>query len=350
MVGGMDFDRIAQDLLVALRGHRSQVAWSRRLGYRSNVAYAWESGNRSPTAAEALRAAGRAGVDLPAALTRFYGRRPPWLDELDPASPAAVARLLDDLRGSASITDLARRSGQSRYSLSRWLGGQTQPRLADFLCLVEAASVRLVDLLAVLVDPATLPSMAALWARVEARRRGAHELPWTQAVLRALELDTYRALPAHVPGWIAGRLGLPREEEDRCLAFLAETGQITWKQDHYQVEALAVDTRRQPDVGQRLKAHWTRVAADRIDRSAGGQFSYNVFTVSDADFERIRALHLAYFDALRAIVAESQPGERVAVANVQLFALDAGPGGPPTPPITPPVTPPPAPPAARRDR
>jgi transcriptional regulator with XRE-family HTH domain len=322
MVAGMDFEVVARELLVALRGHRSQVAWSRRLGYRSNVAYAWESGSRSPTAAETLRAARRAGVDLAAALERFYGRAPPWLGELDPASPEAVARLLEDLRGSTSIADLARRSGLSRYSLSRWLGGQTQPRLADFLCVVEAASVRLVDLVAVLVDPAQLPSLAGLWARVEARRRGAAEHPWTQAALRALELEDYRRLPSHVPGWIAARLGLGPDEEERCLRFLADTGQIVAVGGKWQVEALAVDTRRHPDLGRRLKAHWTRVAADRIEAGAPGQFSYNVFSVSEADFERIRELHLAYFHALRAIVAASQPGERVAVANVQLFALD----------------------------
>ena len=47
----LDFERLSRELLVALRGQRSQVQWSRRLGYRSNVAYAWESGRRWPNAA-----------------------------------------------------------------------------------------------------------------------------------------------------------------------------------------------------------------------------------------------------------------------------------------------------------
>ena len=125
-------------------------------------------------------------------------------------------------------------------------------------------------------------------------------------------------IPAEPPA------GITPEEEERCLGFLLETGQVTRALDRYVVEALAVDTRRHPEIGRRLKAHWTRVAAERIEQDAPGQFSYNVFTVSQADFERIRELHLAYFHALRAIVAESQPGERVAVANVQLFTLDEG--------------------------
>ena len=85
---------------------------------------------------------------------------------------------------------------------------------------------------------------------------------------------------------------------------------------------MTVDTRRHPDVGRRLKAHWTGVAQERIERGAVGQFSYNVFTVSRDDLERIRELHLAYFHALRQIVSASESDEVVAVANVQLFPLE----------------------------
>ncbi|MBX2799574.1 MAG: DUF4423 domain-containing protein [Myxococcales bacterium] len=317
----MNYDRAAAQLLRALRGDRSQVQWSRWLGYRSNVAYAWESGRRWPTAAETLRAAMRSGVDLAQALTSFYGAPPPWLDSLDPTSPEAVARLIDDLRGKTTVSDLARRGGLSRYSVSRWLSGRTQPRLPDFLRVVEAASLRAVDLLATLVSPRDLPEISDLWDRLEARRHGAATHPWTQAVLRALELQDYLALPAHRPGWLAEHLGIDAQTEATCLSFLEETGQIRWQGTHFQPEQLAVDTRRHPSVGRQLKAHWTRVAAAHLDDAAPGQFSYNVFAVSRADFERIREMHLAYFHALRTVVGESEPSEVVAVANVQLFAL-----------------------------
>jgi hypothetical protein len=88
--------------------------------------------------------------------------------------------------------------------------------------------------------------------------------------------------------------------------------------------AAAVDTRRDPATSLRLKGHWAEVGLRRLEQGNPGQFSYNVFCVSDADLARLRALHRQYFQQLRAIVAESQPGERVVVANVQLFALDAG--------------------------
>jgi DNA-binding phage protein len=318
----LDYERIARQLLVALRGHRSQTAWSRRLGYRSNIAYPWESGRRYPTAAEALRAAGRAGVDVRAALTRFYGREPTWFADTDPVSAEGIGRLLQDLRGAAPIGDVARRAGVSRFGLTRWLRGQTQPRLPDFLRVVEAASVRVIDFVAVLVDPTAVPDLAPLWRRLEARRSGAGAHPWTQAVVRMLEIAAYQALPAHEPGWIAQRVGLTPVEEAECLAFLLETGEVSWTGTHYRHEPVTLDTRRQPEVGRQLKAHWTSVAERWIREGRTGQFSYNVFTVSRADLERLRQLHLAYFHDLRALIAESSPAEVVAVANVQLFAFE----------------------------
>ena len=165
----------------------------------------------------------------------------------------------------------------------------------------------------------TLPPEHSKWYVLQ----GADRYPWTQAILRALELSEYQAMAAHEPGWLASRLGISEAEEVRCLLFLRDTEQVRWTGTHYQGRSLAVDTRRHPHIGRRLKAHWYREAARRAQGGAQGQFSYNVFTCSRADLERIRQEHLRYFRALRAIVAESSPDEVVAVAGVQLFELSS---------------------------
>jgi hypothetical protein len=72
----LDYARISRDFLRALRGRRSQAGFSRRLGYRTNVAYVWESGRAAPTAATTLRAAERVGIDVRQALATFYRRTP----------------------------------------------------------------------------------------------------------------------------------------------------------------------------------------------------------------------------------------------------------------------------------
>lgn len=318
----MDHKQLAKEFLRSLRGKRSQVAWSRRLGYRSNVAYSWEKGRRWPTAAEAFRAAARNGTDLCAAMERFFGRGcPAWVYEENLAEPGAIGLLLDEMRGSTTIVELARRTGISRYAIARWLSGQTEPKLPDFFLLFETASTRLIDLVSVLADPELIPTVNEQVQLADMRRQGAYLLPWTQGVLRAIELETYAQLRAHEPGWIGRHLGIDMEMEAKCLSFLRETGQVSWTGSHYRGNTVAVDTRGRPEIGRRLKAHWSQEAIERIDAGAPGQFSYLVFSCSADDFERIRELHLKYFNTLRGLISESAPNEVVGVANVQLFDL-----------------------------
>src|SRR5687768_3769870 len=100
----MDWEIVAMQVLRRLRGERSQVAFSRRLGYRSNVAADWEVGRRFPSGTRALDAARRAGVDVEQAMARFH-----------PQAAAAwregLAAWLGALRGTTPRTDVAARAG-----------------------------------------------------------------------------------------------------------------------------------------------------------------------------------------------------------------------------------------------
>lgn len=317
----MDFEQLAAELLRALRGKRSQTALCRRLGAKSNVVHQWERGHSFPTASRTLQVAARVGVDVPAAFREFYRTTPRWLDEEEPASPAGVAAFLADLRGSTSIVELSRYSGKSRFAVARFLSGDAEPRLPDFLRLVEAASLRLLDFVEQLVDPRALPSVREQWERLTAARRLAYEEPWSQAVLRALELSSYAALPRHDDGWIARRIGISREEERRCLKRLAESGQIVWHEARWRIQnVMALDTRRDPDAARRLRAWWLRRGAARIEAGDRG-LMYNVLGVSASDLERLRELQKAYLTEVRAIVARSEPVEHVVLAADLLLDL-----------------------------
>jgi hypothetical protein len=313
----MDVEKVASELLRSLRGNRSQVAFSRRLGYSTNVAYGWESGRRWPSAPELLRVAERAGVDVRAAFARFYRTPPDWLIGVDPAAPGFVARFLRDQQGDAAISAVAERAGANRFSVARWLAGTVDPRLPDFLRMVEATSLRMVDLVAALVDPATVPSIREIWATREAQRSVAIEEPWTQAVLRMLEVGVSEE------DAIAVRLQLEPEVVGRCLLALVRAGQVRRVSGRWRpVEVAAVDTRRSPETARHLKSFWAGVGLDRLRAGAEGSFAYNVFAVSEDQLRRLTELHDAYYQALRALIAEDAPVECVALVNLQLIRLD----------------------------
>jgi transcriptional regulator with XRE-family HTH domain len=319
----MNYEVLASEVIRALRGERSQAATSRRLGYRSNVVRTWEAGRRFPTASRFFWICGRLGVAPNQALRAFYAAPPTWLPALDLTCADGVAQLLRDLRGKAKLAEIAARAGCSRFSLSRWLSGDTEPRLPDLLRLIEVISLRGLDFVASFVDPRSLPSAARRFDELETARRVAVELPWSHAVLRALELQDYLSLPRHQAGFIAAKLGIAVDEEQRCLSLLSRSGQIHKRRGLWRVKhVLTVDTRSAPGAGKHLLWWWAQVGADRLKAGREGRFSYNLFSISERDLERLRELQLAYFRELRSIVAQSEPSERVVVVNLQLFALD----------------------------
>src|SRR5258708_35032141 len=69
----MELDRLARELIRSLRRGRSQTAFSRRLGYSTNVVHTWEAGRRHPVASNFLHAAARSGVDVAAVLAEVLG-------------------------------------------------------------------------------------------------------------------------------------------------------------------------------------------------------------------------------------------------------------------------------------
>jgi len=84
---------------------------------------------------------------------------------------------------------------------------------------------------------------------------------------------------------------------------------------------LTVDTRHNYVAATALRRFWTRVALDRVEQDGDDVFSFNLGTLGVADLTRVRALHRAYFNELRAIIAASEPAEAVLLANVQLIRL-----------------------------
>ncbi len=322
----MHYETLSSELIRALRGKRSQTAFSKRHGYRSNVAYAWESGRAFPTAVGFFEILERSGRKLAPALTKFYRAPSESSARHDLKTAPGVAAFLDDLRGQTSVVDLARTAKRSRFAVARWLKAEAEPRLPDFLRLVESASLRLLDFLACFFDLSTLPSVSKAWHELETARRAAYEMPWSHAVLRVIELPEYRALPTHEPGFVAQRLRISLEEAERCVALLLETGQLKKRGRRLVPGAtLTVDTRGDATRSREAKAFWTRVALERIESGVDGTFSYNLFSVSRTDLERIRELHRAYFREIRRIVAASEPAECIALANVHLVELGAGP-------------------------
>jgi hypothetical protein len=220
------------------------------------------------------------------------------------------------------VTYLAAQIGRPRSTVSRWLSGGSECSLADLLRFVDVTTQRPVDFVAIFVDPALIPSLAGRWEEERLRRELATRLPVSQAVLRALELAEYRALPAHRPGFIATRIGISIRDEATAIEALERAAVIRWDGKRYHVEPVTLDIGQATRVAdRRARAYWLERGRERLEADSEGLFSYNVMSVSSEDFERLQRMHVRYFEQVRAVVAASEPLEKVAVLGMQLFEL-----------------------------
>jgi transcriptional regulator with XRE-family HTH domain len=268
-----------------------------------------------------LRACGRVGVDVDAASAAFL---PACAPALRTGTRFHVDRWLSSLRGSLKVTALAARSGYSRYAIARWLHGQAQPRLPDFLALVEAITARASDLVQQLVPIDAVPELRAVHARRAAAKRVAFDVPWSEAALRVMETTGYRRTASHRPGYIAERLEITLEEEREVLRALEAAGILRRERDRYlDIEPMTVETDAPAHDRNPLKAHWTQVCARRLTAPRPSDWlGYNVISTSAADITRIRDVLQRAFREIRAIAAASVPIESVALLNLQLVTWD----------------------------
>jgi DNA-binding transcriptional regulator YiaG len=319
-----DYELLASQLIRRLRGRRSCAEFSRRAGYRSNVVHRWESGVSFPSAATYIGLHGRFRPREADWIRRFFNMSPDWAQKLDPASAPAVATFLNQLRGKTPILAIANKAARNRYSVARWLAGSSEPRLDDFLRLVDVSSRRLLDLLAAFEDPTDLPAVRSQWHELQLARSAAYEFPWSHAVLRALELAHQPQGRKEQTERIAMKLGVPVAEVEHALRILVATGQVRRSPKGYRPrQVMVTDTSQDQRRAHELKVSWTETALARMRARVPGKYGYSLFAVSTADFARLAEIHLQYVRAMQDIIARSAPSECVGLYCAQLLNLEA---------------------------
>jgi len=296
----------------ALRGHRSQVQFSRRLGFTSNVAAEWEAGRRFPTAPGMLHAAERVGIQLDEVFERFEARSAARFQGRE-----TLWAWLEAFRGGRSIGEIAATCGRTRHQVGRWLAGKTTIRLPDFLALVHGLTGRLHVLVSLLVDIEQIPSLKPAFQRRSKIKQVASEHPWAVGVLTLLSTRQYASQATHDDKWLAGRLGVDRESLTQCLDALCRADLVRIEQasgKYVPAELASVDLKTAPPERRR---HWAEVAHSRLrDDEQAGRLEVQLFAVSAVDQQRIEALTNDYLRDLAAICTNTSARESMGMVAV----------------------------------
>jgi DNA-binding phage protein len=315
------YQRVAQQLLRALRGGRSQAGVSRRLGFASNVSAKWESGQRMPFASDVLQHARLLGKDAYPALSAF---NPKASAALGDSTHPDLASWLVALKGTQQVSAIAEHSGLSRFSVGRILAGRTEPRLPQFLALVDALTARLEDLVEAWVGVAHVPELQARHARSRAAREAMFQRPLCLAVMCLLDTRALDAPVERQRARLSRTLDIDLPQVNACLDTLEGGGVIRLEGDRYALSgALTIDAHSTREQERAARSFWTGIGHER-SKAPGPKdvCSYNVFSISRADFARLEQLQREFYRGARALVAASEPTDVAGLLLVQLLAWD----------------------------
>lgn len=297
-----DFDELTCELLVALRGRRSQVALSRRLRFRFNQIYRWESGSRKVRWSDFTRICQACGVDLPQAV-RVVTRRP----------CTTFAEILESLAPATSHATIARRSRISRQKVQRIAAGELDPDLGTAFRLLHNADFALFHLLDELLDESRFPPMlrTSLQEFRTERQEFAHS-PAACAIDLFLETCTYRKLPAHDSAVVARGLGFSLAETERLLGKLESIGLIEMVDGKYR-KARTGGSIGRADAKTVLDfvRHFHALSGQRLEAMSGfsGQdaFMLRLLPMSRATYEQVLRLGEDFIRKMSETVVRQEP-------------------------------------------
>lgn len=287
------YAHVRQKILKALRGRRSQVQLSRRLGYGFNQVYRWESGRVQMSWTEFVEFSKACKVDVSLVMRSIFGFEFP---------PERIDLFLQGMFLDSKTKSVSESLGKSRFMISRWRQGKTIPSLDDVLEVIDKISGQLPEFVSSLVqdaDPNAMNPETKRWSDLFAA------YPFATAMIASLSLEEYLRFPAHPPGWIAARIGLSEGEEATVLRGLSEIGAIELSDGRYRMSdrfqlrmtAASVSEVARFWCEQNLKSMDTR--AGHASESVSG---CSVVAVSSASRVKIREALSECFKAIRAIV------------------------------------------------
>jgi len=198
-----------------------------------------------------------------------------------------------------------------------------------FFALIHALTERLPEFVASFVAIERVPSLLPTYRRQMAARSCAYTHPWSSALLALVDvLQRPKGLGAtqrkEFLRRAAGVLGISEGTASEGVGVLIAAGVLD---ERLRITgSLRSDTRGDPASAGSLRRHWAEVSRARLD--APGErdlFSFNVFSVSHADYERIRALQLDFFRRVQALVTETGPAETAALMVLHLLRWPAAP-------------------------
>lgn len=305
------YNKIATEVIRALRGTYTQMHLSQRLGYTTNQVYRWESGSRSISWNDFVRLCEATQAPLSRAIKiTGYTKK-----------PSDTLSLLKHLRAQKSISELSHSTKLSQHTLANWYGSKSTPHLSHFLLFFDKHLNMLTDILEFLVNLDELKTLHQIHKDTLKKKNSLHRHPELMSIYAALDLEEYKNMPCHQSGWISRITSIPQKKEKTFLKLMEKNNLIKLENGKYTLLKKSMSFNGSHQEIKKLKKYYSCVVDD--DSSCWERedtlrnFSIYVSSVSKTAHEEIfKKLH--EFIAAYKSIQENDPHPKTEIVVLDL--------------------------------
>lgn len=314
----IDFKVLARELLRSVRGRRSQDQINRRLGFNFNRVSRWETGRAEISWPDFVHICKSCRVSVSDAMHKTYSTA------VEAEDSAAVIRFF---KGSLKISAFATHLGVSRFTVHRWLSGETLPTLSQMLMIVHQMTATLTLFVDKLLPGSSPPALLHLTRHEQSLREVIFSHPYVLAALACFELDEFKRMQTWSRGILVQKLRISQHEEDQLIERLTKIKQLRRRGEMLEVADMRIDIRNDFAGKNQLRQYWTRKALDMLlairETTKVSQFGFFTYAASEEARENIREAYLKFYQEVTSILdADSGPKTVIQTANFQILDLD----------------------------
>lgn len=314
-MGSMNYMNLQRDILVSLRGNKTQSELNEKLGFSFNKVYRWEKGRTHISWEEFVKLCAVLQVNLEPCLNECYS----YYDDV--CNPAL---LVQHFVGRNRQVDVAQHISTSRYTLSRWLSGSSSPTLDQMLSLMDYGSVDFLRFVEKLTHNSKLPSIEEKLREDHIQLKMFNKYPWMSSLLSAIDLDLYKKNPSDE--FLSEKSKIPLSVMKDAIEDLSRSGLLEWNGKYWETRVKRISFRGSPESQKRMARYVYNTVIDGVEASFEKpqmKFSWKLFSMNQKSYEKMLHKYTEFFNELGTLIDASQEGaDKIYLFSVGIVDYD----------------------------
>lgn len=314
------YEELVKDLVLQIRGHRSQESLRKKFNATYNICSKWERGKKQVSWTEFVLLCKLCKVDLQKVMFSFFGIR-----KLSDSS-----KLVEHFVGNRSAKEFAGLAQVSPASLGRWLRKQSEPNLSNILQMIDLSG-DLIGFISNLVDAAKMESVQTGFLKQTLAKEVFSEFPETPMILCFIDLRQYQGAPLKPSDleFFSKTLNLPIKRLHQIFRQLEMYGLVSRENGAYRTVSGNVTTNwnnaAQFYKTKSIKSYWLKRSLDALNKvefsnQAMTRNGYQVFVSCESLDQILQQECRQFYERIYNRIEEHQTRIEKEATTIQVFS------------------------------